>query len=659
MQIKLLGWETQGLRCPDVNIDLKGKDGSPAPVALIQMPNGTGKTTMLELLRAALSGEGQTWPPDKVRDFRRPGSDNPSGSFRVTLLLDGKPLTFEMMLGFDNATVTYRSTWPGEGGVKNSWQPPPSVRQFLTREFLGLFIFDGEFADELLSQGVGRADEAIGALCQLDLLGSVSSMADLQWDKATSQGGPKSAAALEKLNKERDLLETRQSKLEKARAAAVEKLASGEAREKDLEKKIADKVGSIETTKLEHSEAKTAWEKADRSVGSASGSVMRLMRMPLAVHQAFSDQLGLLKENLDSLRLPETSSAQFFSDLIKDPECICGREMTAAAAAEITKRAKGYLDYDESAVINALKSDIGKYLSPDEAQDRNAEFHNSLADLSKAVRAKKEAKQSLEYLTKKLIDAGDAELKSWQDELDKLKEDLKKVKGALRDIDDPNDGETAREALSLKRVRSELAETEAKIAKLTETVDLKSKTDILKALVDEAETIARDTIRFDLLDATNARLKSVLSNDPLQIDRIDRSLHLANQRGASAGQKLSVGYTFLMSALKRGNNDFPLIVDSPAGPIDEGVRRNIGELIPELCTQFVAFTINTERPGFVPALERTSRECLFLTVFRRTDGTRRLETNLPAQGVTRTETATLVRDRDYFMQFDVTETETS
>lgn len=658
MQINLLGWSVRGMRCPDVNIDLKGNDGSPAPVALIQMPNGTGKTTMLELLRAALSGEGQKWAPDKVRDFRRPGSDNASGNFSVTLSLDGKPLTFEMILGFDEATVTYRSTWPGEGGVKEGWQPPPSVRQFLTEEFLGLFIFDGEFADDLLSQGVGRADEAIGALCQLDLLSGVSNMAKLQWDKATSQGGPKSPAALDKLNQERDALEKRQTKLEKARAAAVKKLASGETREKDLEKKIADRVGSIETTKLEHSEAKTAWEKADRSVGGASGAVMRLMRMPFAVHQEFADQLSLLKENLDSLRLPETSSAQFFSDLVNDPECICGREMTAAAAAEITKRAKGYLDYEESGVINALKSDIGKYLSSVDEGNRNEEFYKSLSELSKAVRERKAAEQSLEYLTKKLIDAGDNELKSWQDELDELTQELKTIRRALSDIDDPNEGEPGvGEIHSLKRVRAELVETEAKIAKLTETVELKAKTDILQAVVAEAEAIARDKIRSELLDATNERLQTVLSNDPLQIERIDRSLHLVNQRGASAGQKLSVGYTFLMSALKRGNNDFPLIVDSPAGPIDEGVRRNIGELIPELCTQFVAFTINTERPGFVPALERKSKECLFLTVFRRTEGTKRLEANLPAQGVTRTETATMVRDRDYFMQFDVSETE--
>jgi DNA sulfur modification protein DndD len=77
-------------------------------------------------------------------------------------------------------------------------------------------------------------------------------------------------------------------------------------------------------------------------------------------------------------------------------------------------------------------------------------------------------------------------------------------------------------------------------------------------------------------------------------------------------------------------------------------------LIPDLCTQFVGFTINTERAGFVPALEKASDDCLFLTMFRKTPGTQRLMRNLPSSGVTETDNAILVRDRGYFMSFDVT-----
>ena len=407
MEISLAGWMVEGMRCPDITIDLAGKNGSPARVALVQMPNGTGKTTTLELLRAALDGTARNWPPVKIRDLRRPGTTNDTGKFRVTLLVNGKPLTFELLLDFEAASVSYRTTTPDSGGVKNRWEPPTNMRQFLTPAFLNLFIFDGEFADDLLDQGTQRADEAIGALCQLDLLDSVAGTVERQWKHATSQGGPKSATGLDKLNAERDKLISLQKKTEKARDATERKVKIGDPKLIELKRKIAEKVGSVEETKVQHAAAQLAQQNAENDVKAVSGSVMAQMRMPLALHPKFSEELVTLRDNLDELRLPETSSAQFFEDLVKDVECICGRPMTDAAAKEITKRSKGYLDFDEAATINALKKDITRFIAPTEEDSRQSRLKSALVELTAAKRQQREANQTLNVLTKKLIDAGD------------------------------------------------------------------------------------------------------------------------------------------------------------------------------------------------------------------------------------------------------------
>ncbi len=655
MRISVAGWSSRGLRCPDVSIDLTGRNGEPARVALIQMPNGTGKTTTLNLLRASLTNAASRWSPAQIRELRRPGATNDLGEFRVNLLMDGKPLTFELLLDFEAGTAGYRTTLPSSGGVVRRWDPPTAMQRFLTRDFLDLFIFDGEFADELLKPATDRADQAIGALCQLDLIGNVDRTIEEQWKKATSQGGPKSAAALEKLNKELADLVTHQARLTEAREVAQRRIAEGTVKAEALQKRIDDKVGSVETTKAQHSEAHLALGNANAAVKSASAEVMSLMRMPLALHPRFVDWLVALRDNLEKLRLPETSTAQFFDDLIKEEECICGRTMTEAARIEIKKRAKGFMDYEEAGTINALKRDISLFTAPTDEPSRHAQLQSALGDLTRAKRQQRDATQTLGVLTKKLIEAGDPDLEAWTKELDALKDELRRLHAALLDLDAPSEEETGGPILSLKLVQKKIADARGEIAKLSRTVKLKARTDVVRNILADAETIARTTLRADLLRDTNQRLGVVLANDPLRLEKIDRRLHLVNQRDASAGQKLSIGYTFLMSALSRGNNDFPLVVDSPAGSIDEGVRRNIGRLIPDLCSQFIGFTINTERPGFVQALEQASDDILFLTLFRRTAGTKRLEQNLPPTGVIQTDNATLVKDRDYFMRFDVTD----
>ena len=534
------------------------------------------------------------------------------------------------------------------------YKPPASMMKFLQPAFLNLFIFDGEFADELLEKNAGRADEAIDALCQLYLLEQVEAVAESQWKSRTSKGGATSPAALQKLHQQRAALLKRREDLRRTRDLAEKRIDKDSADIADLTKRIADRVSSVEITQTQQREAQLALQASNSSVSRASAEVMTAIRMPIALHSVFSDNLLKLKDNLDHLKLPETTSAQFFDDLCQEPDCICGRTMNDVARNEIMKRAKGYLDAEESGTINALKHDISTFVGgPGEISvfDR---LRAHLAALTEARRDQRQAEQTLRALEKKLIDAGDEELKGWKTSLEGKETDLADAKAILQDIDATDEADDSEPIMSLKLLEKKLNEVQQKIATITKTVTLRAQTDLLNTILQNTIVKARERIRADLVRVSNERLQVILANDPLRISRIDKSLHLANQGGASMGQKLSVGYTFLMSALNRGNNDFPLVVDSPANPLDAGVRRNIGRLIPTLCSQFVAFTINTERFGFVSALEEACNDCLFITMFRKTEGTQRLMNGLPLGGVTKSANAILVRDRDYFMSFDLT-----
>jgi DNA sulfur modification protein DndD len=192
MKIDLLGWESEGLRCPDMKVDLT-EDGEPVQVALIQMPNGTGKTTTLEMLKATLTGVAAGWRPDDIRELRRASDARARGRFRVDLRADSKPVTFELILDFEEGKAQYRTTSPTTGGLLLRWEPPPGVRRFLTPEFIRLFVFDGEFAEQLLNREGNEAERAIDALCQLYLLDEVVHFAEQHWEQAVRGGGPASS----------------------------------------------------------------------------------------------------------------------------------------------------------------------------------------------------------------------------------------------------------------------------------------------------------------------------------------------------------------------------------------------------------------------------------------------------------------------------------
>ena len=84
MKVEVIGWRAKNLRgyLRDVDIDL----GAPSKRwTLLQMPNGTGKTTTMALLRLALNGSAIS--NEEVMGFRADDTVA-DGLFALTLEID-------------------------------------------------------------------------------------------------------------------------------------------------------------------------------------------------------------------------------------------------------------------------------------------------------------------------------------------------------------------------------------------------------------------------------------------------------------------------------------------------------------------------------------------------------------------------------------------
>ena len=138
------------------------------------------------------------------------------------------------------------------------------------------------------------------------------------------------------------------------------------------------------------------------------------------------------------------------------------------------------------------------------------------------------------------------------------------------------------------------------------------------AILDRAHQKAHETITEEICTEANKRIDELMPHNNILIDRIDQCLMLQGQEGGSVGETLSVAWGFLATLFHRSEHKLPFVVDSPAGSVDLAVRPKIGELIPNLTGQFIAFTISSERERFVSPLKQASKdEVHFVTLFRK------------------------------------------
>ena len=272
--------------------------------------------------------------------------------------------------------------------------------------------------------------------------------------------------------------------------------------------------------------------------------------------------------------------------------------------------------------------------------------------LVEAINALGTANTDLDQLTENLA-LPDQDLNEIRVKWSAVEQENSKLEDYLDDIDRPanaDDDETSNCLAALNKFRVEL---EKKQEALTDTVDIGEKTRILEDLIFKIKSTARNAVGRELVSQGNTLLKSVLKQSPIVIESMDKHIKLKSQADASVGEKLAVGYVMLGSLLSRGAHSLPFIVDSPANPIDNTVRREIAKILPALCDQFVTFVISSEKQSFTDVLGTSAESAQFLTIFRKLEATQPYLERLPQGGTKESDDYVLVEGREFFDAFDV------
>ena len=616
VSISILGWKANGLRCPDHEIICTDTSGKHFPVSLIQMPNGTGKTTTLNLLRAALSGSAQhsEWNADTVREYQKRESSTDKGYFEVRLSLNNSKVTILMDFDFDEGSVSYHTTI--NDGKDKGFNPPPEFLRFMNEDFVNFFIFDGELAEHLLDKDYSDAKLVVEKLFRINLLVAMSRKVEEYWTNISEEAGAKGMTALTRRNNHlkdvnRQLLKCKEEKQELTQR---KNKLTDERDKKQIHYDKELKKGDLRTKNLMNAESEHKESKLD--VQRSAEITLELMRNPHAIHASISESMVELKDGLDRVKLPESVAREFFEDMAQEEKCICGRPIDKDVAAAIRERSTSYLGNNDVIFLNSMKAKIKEEIG-NSTKEKSKKLDSQLKQLEGHMSCERKANDNVAELVAN-VESSNPKAQEVRNEIEKLNTEIVKVEGKLEWYERSDVGGDVKKIYGIEVLNEMKKEAEEGVAKMTKTLKVRNKRNILVGILEVAHTKAREAIISEIRNSANRRIVDLMPNSSIVIKEIRENLVLEGQEGGSVGETLSVAYAFLATMFNSSDYELPFVVDSPAGAIDFDIRQKIGELIPNLTNQFIAFTISSERATFVDSLkEASSGNLQFITLFDR------------------------------------------
>jgi len=612
------------------------------------MPNGTGKTTTLRLLRAALSGSADRWDPSDIQSFRKKGGASEEGVFRLDTKVMGRLWTIELRFDFVLNKVAYYCTL--NSGQQLGFLAPVALASVARPGLVDFFVFDGELAASLLDPQKRNAGYAIKQFFRLDLLVRAKEVIEEHWERVTKDRTAREEKGLKRRLNQRDAL----IELIEQRTGEAQELATSiKTHEQELavlEARFRDSIDASEDRRERRSKLEKREQRLTLKRNESLSSAVCQLRSPLNVAPLFAVQVERFKDRLDRVKLPESAAREFFEELAEEDDCICGRALDETTRTEIRVRASSYLGSDNVALLNALKADVVDGLQRADGSPWLL-LQKSLDDLETRGSGLREVETRLEAL--KLEAAEDSpEQGDALEEIKRLAEEIR-VQGDNFEFYEAHEEKNVRDedVRSLAELGRRHRKAEGAYAEIKGTFLLRDQRDRLTRILEIALETAQASLYEELGRRTNLNIEKLLPYNDISVSGIERALLLDGQEAGSVGETLSVAYAFLSTLFEHAVARLPLVVDSPAGPIDLKVRPQVAALMPRLTGQFIAFTISTERQGFVgPLASALGGNVQYLTLFRKGDPALDASANGHA-GTHTTEDCILVEDQAFFEQF--------
>ena len=614
MKLNLLGWKCEGLRCPDFNIQLDYNESSSA--TFLQMPNGTGKTTTLRLLKRSLYKHD--FKSTEIEEYKAKNSEyKKEGLFQAKFSVEGKIFYTTIKFDFEKKTYNYLSSLMDEGGQLSDFKLPEEIENIVDKELVDLLFVDLEQdVKPMFRSHQTGAQEAIRKFCKINLLKNIINDFEEYKNKKRKEN-VKSGNIQTEINTE----ETRINKI-------LNKII-------EVEKKVEEYKNYLNETENEYTEGKRRldeilendtqhknkikeYENRRDNIKSKYDEILIKNFESIKTVGTYENTLKIevikFVNDLDEMGLPEEEVRIFFDKILKKENCICGELLTAEKIKIIEKEMNSFISIKEAGIITAIKAIVNENINKKEPVDLKLN--------SKKIQ---EYKQELDALNENIKLIRDRALKDDID-LSKKIESLEENRAIKREFLDKtinqewkakHNEENTESLISLKEQKKIV---EKKLAELSGTRDIEEKVLKLTEIIEEAMKAAENQISKEITLECNKKINIMLTKNPIFINSIEKNIVLDGQLEGSTGQEARIGIIFLLTILERSTIQFPLIVDTPVKGMDNAAKRRTAHFISELKSQFLCFVIDSDKPNFTDEFYNLNKQnSNFITAFRRSD----------------------------------------
>ena len=609
MKMSILELEYKNIRkISSLQISFRNDTGGVIKNNFVMMANGTGKTTTMTLIKGLLDGSAKNWPVDYVKSFAPTTTTGDKGEFSITVKFDEKQYKYFLSLDYVNGIAKIETQAPPHGR-ETGLLLPTAIKGIFTPEFVSRFVFDGEQAKKSMDRTSNEADETIRYLYRLDELDEILAMnMNILTEIQNAEGGSTGTrGSLSNLRSRQKKVRDHIASLEKKQKQLNGDIArfSQEKIEKEKQRQELDK--NYEALNKEKNEVIAEQEKNRGNVDVKITEIVSLVKTPYLVSEGLCNRMYEFGDAMKKLKLPKSSSKDFFTELAYAEKCVCDRCIGEKERDAILKNAERYLGSDHQAVLNNIKSVLM-------GSTYDERLVAAFEELGKLQEQKTRLNARFADVEDKLIKAGGPQVEQLQSEIEVLIGQISSAQTQLKIIESKDeDDETLTEENNLHKARRADAEYEVKIASTTKTNAALRKKNVVQDLVNEIKTQATAALKEEIIKKANDKISRVIKDDYIEIESIDGYIKLKDREGASDGQTLSIGYCFLGTLFEEAELEFPFVIDSPTGKMDFDKRQAVADIIPVVFNQMIAFVQSAEVKCFADRFYKNT-DTQYLTI---------------------------------------------